>query len=83
MLILRSTDDRFRLQNPRIPLNLTVPTAHDRISINAHIEDRNQLDERKKLTVIVLTASKDDIDLFTIKKIDLDTFKERLHVLQY
>ena len=21
----RSTDDRFRLQNPRIPLNLTVP----------------------------------------------------------
>ena len=25
MLILRSTDDRFRLQNPRIPLNLTVP----------------------------------------------------------
>ena len=25
MLILRSTDERFRLQNPRIPLNLTVP----------------------------------------------------------
>ena len=24
LLILRSTDDRFRLQNPRIPLNLTV-----------------------------------------------------------
>lgn len=58
-------------------------TAHDRISINAHIEDRNQLDERKKLTVIVLTAPKDDIDLFTVKKIDLDTFRERLHVLQY
>ena len=58
-------------------------TAHDRISINAHIKDRNQLDARKKLTVIVLTASKDDIDLFTIEKIDLDTFKERLHVLQY
>ena len=26
-MILRSTDDRFRLQNPRIPLNLTVPVS--------------------------------------------------------
>ena len=25
MLILRSTDDRFRLHNPKILLNLTVP----------------------------------------------------------
>ena len=25
LLILRSSDGRFRLQNPRIPLNLTVP----------------------------------------------------------
>ena len=25
LLILHSTADRFRLQNPRIPLNLTVP----------------------------------------------------------
>ena len=31
LLILRSTDDRFRLQNPRILLNLTAPACPFRI----------------------------------------------------
>ena len=41
LLILRSTDDRFRLQNPRIPLNLTVLFGADpaKASDNRTVQD--------------------------------------------
>ena len=35
LLILRSSADRFRLQNPRIPLNLTVPP--ERLVCDSHV----------------------------------------------
>ena len=57
--------------------------GHDRISISAHLEDRNELDPTKRTTVMVLTVSKDDVDLVAMKKISLGQFKERLHVLRY
>ena len=57
--------------------------GHDRITISAHVEDRNELDPAKKTSVLVFTAGKDDIDLYTMKRLSFDKFKERVHALQY
>ena len=57
--------------------------AHDRISISAHIEDRNELDPIKRRRVLVITTTKDDADLLTMRKITQDEFMKRLHVLDY
>ncbi len=57
--------------------------AHDRVSISAHIEDRNELDPLRRKTVLVVTASRDDVDLLAIRRITPSQFRERLHVLQY
>ena len=43
--------------------------AHDKITITAHVEDRNELDPAKNTTVLVFTVSKDDLDQLAIKKI--------------
>ncbi len=42
LLILRSSADRFRLQNPRIPLNLTVP-REDTLDIFLRMEQTSIL----------------------------------------
>ncbi len=55
----------------------------DSISISAHLEDRSELDPTKSTTVLVLTASKIDVDLVAMRKIPLKTFKDRVHILQY
>lgn len=55
----------------------------DRVTISAHIDDRNELDPAKNTTVLVFTASRDDIELYTLKRISLDKFKDRVLVLQY
>ena len=57
--------------------------GHDRISIAAQVEDRNELNPLKKKTVIVLSASMDDIDLFAMKKISFESFSKRVAVLEY
>ncbi len=57
--------------------------GHDRISIAAQVEDRNELDPLKKKTVIVLSAPIDDIGLFAMKKISIESFRERVAVLEY
>jgi hypothetical protein len=56
---------------------------HDRITIQAHVQDRNELDPAKNNTVIVLTASKDDINLLATRRLTDDQFKERVHILEY
>jgi hypothetical protein len=55
----------------------------DRISIQAHIEDRSELDPAKSETVVVLTVSKEDLGLLAVKKLSLDQFRERVHILEY
>jgi hypothetical protein len=56
---------------------------HDRITIQAHVQDRNELDPGKNNAVIVLTALKDDLNLLATRKLTADQFKERVHVLEY
>ncbi|MBI4446499.1 MAG: hypothetical protein HY645_11395 [Acidobacteria bacterium] len=57
--------------------------GQDRITISAHVEDRNELDPSKDTTVLVFSATKDDIELFTLKKITIEKFRERVHLFQY
>ena len=57
--------------------------AEDRISINAHVEDRNELDATKKTTIVVISTSKQDLDLLTTEKISFEQFEDRIRVLQY
>lgn len=56
---------------------------HDRLTIQAHIEDRNELDPAKTITVLVLSVLKDDLNLLATRRVTLDQFKERVNVLQY
>jgi len=57
--------------------------AEDRISINAHVEDRNELDATKKTTIVVISTSKQDLDLLTTEKITFEQFEDRIRVLEY
>lgn len=56
---------------------------HDRITIQAHIEDRNELDPAKSSTILVMSVLKDDINLLATRKISNEKFRERVHVLIY
>lgn len=53
------------------------------ISICAHVEDRNELDTTKNRTDIIISAVKEDVDLYTTKKIDYDEFKKRVRLIEY
>lgn len=55
----------------------------DHISISARIEDRNELDPSRNQSVIVLTVTRDDVELYNMKKITLEDFKERVRILEY
>lgn len=57
--------------------------AQDRVSINAHVEDRNELDATKKRTIVVISTSKEDLDLYGTEKITFEQFEDRIEVLQY
>lgn len=58
-------------------------SASDNVSISAHIEDRSELDRDKTKTVLVVTASKDDIMLAALRRITPQEFSKRVHVLRY
>lgn len=57
--------------------------GHDRISIAAHVEDRNELDPMKSTRTLVLTVAKDDVDLAAMKKISSENFRDRVNVVEY
>lgn len=57
--------------------------AHDRISLGARVEDRNELDPVKRQTLIVLTVMRDDLELYQTKRISEDEFKKRVHTIEY
>jgi hypothetical protein len=56
---------------------------HDRIAVEGYIVDRNELDPAKATTIVVLTCSKDDVNLLATGKLPVEKFKERVHVLEY
>jgi hypothetical protein len=55
----------------------------ERISICAHVEDRNELNAAEKNTIVVISASKRDTDLFSKQEIDLEEFRQRMEILEY
>ena len=54
-----------------------------RISISAYVEDRNELDSASKTTVVVISTSKESVDLFTTEKMSFEKFKEQTSVIEY
>ncbi|MFB3068161.1 MAG: hypothetical protein ACE1ZI_02725, partial [Acidobacteriota bacterium] len=58
-------------------------TPQNRLSISAHVEDRNELDSTKKTTVVVISTFKEDLDLLTTEKISFEQFKQRISILEY
>lgn len=54
-----------------------------RISICAHVEDRNELDTTKNRTDIIISVVKEDVELYTTRKIDYDEFRERIELVEY
>lgn len=56
---------------------------HDHIAVQAYIVDRNELDPAKSTTILVLSCTKDDVNLLATGKLPIDKFKERVHVLEY
>ena len=53
------------------------------ISISAHVEDRNELDSTKNITVVILSATKADVDSFTKGQISFEQFEEKVRVVEY
>jgi hypothetical protein len=58
-------------------------SAHDRISVSAHIEDRNELDPVRRRTIMIVTATRDDVDLLAMRKISEQDFRKRVTILEY
>jgi hypothetical protein len=58
-------------------------SGHDKISISAHVEDRYELDPARNQTVMVFTVTKDNIDLYNMKRIPFETFRERVMIAEY
>lgn len=58
-------------------------SAHDHVSISAHVEDRNELDPVKRRTILIVTVKRDDVDLLAMRKITPKVFRERVSILEY
>ena len=54
-----------------------------RISISVHVEDRNELDPVKRTVIMVISASQRDVDLLATKRISLDDFQDKIHLVEY
>ena len=78
-------DEGYRNRRLLVPGSRTIKQlgGHDHISITAYIKDRSVLDEMKSSKVLVLTATKDDVDLVAMKKISPESFKGRVHIVEY
>lgn len=58
-------------------------TSPNRISITGHVEDRNEMDPSKKVIIVVISASRADLNLLATQEISFDKFKERVSVVEY
>ncbi len=58
-------------------------SGHDRVTVNAHVEDRSERDPKRKKTILVLSSLKDDIDLLAMRKITPEEFRSRLSKVRY
>ena len=53
------------------------------IAITAHVEDRNELDPTRSTTIVIISASKKDVDLVTSGGISSEQFEERVRIIEY
>ena len=54
-----------------------------KIAITAHIEDRNVIDPVHASTVIVFSVNKEDVELFSQRKLALGGFSQRVSITEY
>lgn len=55
----------------------------NRISISAHVEDRNELDPVRRTTVVIISVSQGDVELLASNQISFDAFKAKVRVVEY
>ncbi len=55
----------------------------ERVSVCAHVEDRNELNPAAARVDLVAVARKGDIDLYATRKITLEDFQSRVTLLEY
>jgi len=53
------------------------------VAVCAIVEDRNELDPSRSRTDLVISSSKENIDLFSTKRIDREEFNRRLNWVEY
>jgi hypothetical protein len=53
------------------------------IAITAHIEDRNELDPTRNTTIVIISASKENVDSLTMGRISSQQFQERVRITEY
>ena len=57
--------------------------GQNRISIIGHVEDRAVVDPAGNKVIIVISVSKEEVDMLATGKISRPEFERRVHVLQY
>ena len=55
----------------------------ERVSISSYMEDSNALGPAERVSALVITASKQDVDLLTSKQITFEAFRERVQITEY
>ena len=55
----------------------------DFIAITAHVEDRNELDPTRNTTIVIISASKENVDSLTMGRISSEQFQERVRITEY
>ncbi len=58
-------------------------SGQQRISINAYVEDRKEPQSTEKRTVLVISASKESVNLFVTQKISFEKFRQQANVIEY
>ena len=53
------------------------------IAITAHVEDRNELDPTRNTTIVIISASKENVDSLTMGRISSQQFQERIRISEY
>ena len=53
------------------------------IAIAAHVEDRNELDSTRNTTIVIISASKENVDSLTMGRISSQQFQERVRITEY
>ena len=58
-------------------------SSTDKVTICAHIEDRNELDPSKNRTDMIISARRQDIDQYLMKRITFEEFEKRIRLTEY